>query len=123
MVRGVRGATTTCANTKEDIIKETQVLLSAMMSENGILSEDIASVLFTLTPDLDAEFPAFAARGIGFSDVPLICAAEIPVAGALPRCVRILIHWNTGKKASEIRHVYLNAATALRPDKATEKPQ
>ena len=117
MVRGVRGASTVAQNSKADIVQETKALLLAMMTENGILLEDIASILFTLTPDLDAEFPAFAAREMGFSEVPLICAAEIPVPGALAHCIRILIHWNTDKSGADIQHVYLKGATALRPDK------
>jgi chorismate mutase len=117
MVRGVRGASTVTQNSKEEILQETKALLSAMISENGIVLADIASILFTLTPDLNAEFPAVAARDMGFSDVPLICAAEIPVSGALAQCVRILIHWNTDKPGADIQHIYLKGATALRPDK------
>ncbi len=117
MVRGVRGASTVAQNSKADIVQETKFLLSTMITENRILLEDIASIIFTLTPDLDAEFPAFAARDMGFSDVPLMCAAEISVPGALAHCIRILIHWNTDKSGSDIQHVYLKGATALRPDK------
>jgi chorismate mutase len=117
MVRGVRGASTVDENSKAAIVEETRLLLSAMLSENSIALDDIASILFTLTPDLDAEFPAVAARELGFSDVPLICASEIPVPGALASCVRVLIHWNTDKKAADIHHVYLKKATSLRPDK------
>lgn len=117
MVRGVRGASTVSQNTKEDIVQETKGLLSAMVADNGIHPDDIASILFTLTPDLNAEFPAVAAREMGFSDVPLICAAEIPVSGALASCVRILIHWNTDKSAADIQHIYIKGAATLRPDK------
>jgi chorismate mutase len=117
MVRGVRGASTVSQNTKEDIVQETKGLLASMVSDNGINAEDIASILFTLTPDLNAEFPAVAAREMGFSDVPLICAAEIPVSGSLASCVRILIHWNTDKPATDIQHIYIKGAATLRPDK------
>jgi len=117
MVRGVRGASTVSQNTKEDIVQETKSLLTDMVADNGINADDIASILFTLTPDLNAEFPAVAARELGFSDVPLICAAEIPVPGALANCVRILIHWNTDKSAADIHHVYIKGAATLRPDK------
>lgn len=114
-VRGVRGATTVPANDRAPILTATRELLELMVGANGIAPEDVASVWFTVTPDLDAEFPAFAAREIGWTDVPLICGREIPVAGALERCIRVLLHWNTGRAQSEVRHVFLHGARALRP--------
>ncbi len=115
--RGVRGAITVDENTREAILAGTAELLGCMVSENGIRPEDVASVLFTVTPDLDAAFPAEAARRLGWNDVALMCAGEIPVPGALPRCIRVLIHWNTHKSPEEIRHVYLGEASRLRPDR------
>jgi len=118
--RGIRGATTVAANDRLEILARTRELLETMVRLNGLRSEDIASVWFTVTDDLDAEFPAFAARELGWSDVPLMCGREIPVAGALPRCIRVLITWNTAKGQSEIRHAFLHGARALRPDWAVE---
>lgn len=118
MVRGVRGATTVAQDQKSVILQETARLLRDMCAQNTIDPDDIASILFTMTPDLVSEFPAVAAREMGFSDVPLICAVELAVSDSLPRCIRILIHWNTDKSATDICHVYLNDAVTLRPDKA-----
>ncbi|HEY8649225.1 MAG TPA: chorismate mutase [Candidatus Limnocylindria bacterium] len=118
--RGIRGATTVAANDRLEILARTRELLETMVRLNGLRSEDIASVWFTVTDDLDAEFPAFAARELGWSDVPLMCGREIPVAGALPRCIRVLITWNTAKGQSEIRHAFLHGARALRPAWAVE---
>ena len=114
--RGVRGATTVTANTSEEILNETRRLLALMIRLNDIQSEDVASAIFTLTSDLNAEFPAMAARQLGWLDVPLICTHEIHVPGGLPRCIRILLNWNTDKTQSEIQHVYFRDATRLRPD-------
>jgi len=114
--RGIRGATTVEANTAEAILDATRELLSAMARANGLATEDIASAVFTVTADLDAAFPAQAARQLGWHQVPLLDALEIPVPGSLPRCVRVLIHWNTSRSQAEIRHVYLRGAAALRPD-------
>jgi len=113
----VRGATTVEGNTAEAILAGTLELLHRMIEENGIRPEDVASVLFTTTPDLDAAFPAAAARRLGWVDVALMCAQEMAVPGALPHCIRVLIHWNTEKSAEEIRHVYLREARSLRPDR------
>ena len=118
--RGIRGATTVAANDRLEILARTRELLETMVRLNGLRSEDIASVWFTVTDDLDAEFPAFAARELGWSDVPLMCGREIPVAGALPRCIRVLITWNTTKGQREIRHAFLHGARALRPAWAVE---
>lgn len=114
--RGIRGATTVEANTAEAILAATGELLAAMVEANGLAAEDIASAVFTVTADLDAAFPAQAARQLGWHQVPLLDALEIPVPGSLPRCVRVLLHWNTGRGQAEIRHVYLRGAAGLRPD-------
>ena len=113
LVRGVRGATTVEANTVEAILEATRELLDAMLKANDIDAEYIASALFTTTPDLNAEFPALAARDLG---VALMCAAEINKPGALQMCLRILLHVNTEKAARDIKHVYLRGAKQLRPD-------
>ncbi|MBC8871521.1 MAG: chorismate mutase [Planctomycetes bacterium] len=114
--RGVRGATTTDANTRDEILAATQQLLALMIRVNGIDSEDIASAFFTVTQDLNAEFPASAARQLGWTDVPLLCSYEIDVPGSLERCIRILANWNTSKGQSEIVHVYIKGAEKLRPE-------
>ncbi len=121
-VRGVRGATTVDANERERIVSATKELLGHIVRLNGIDPADVASVQFTVTPDLDAEFPAFAAREIGWTDVPLICGREIPVPGALPRCIRVLAHWNTDRAQRDVRHVFLHGARTLRPQWAVDLP-
>ncbi len=117
-VRGVRGATTCEANEPEKILEATAELLQALVSANEIDPLDLASAIFTVTPDLTAAFPAEAARQLGWHHVPLICMQEIAVPGSLPRCIRVLLHWNTRKRQDEIVHVYLRGAEALRPDLA-----
>jgi chorismate mutase len=112
----VRGATTVEENNREQILIATRQLLALMIRRNGMEAEDVASVFFTTTPDLNAEFPALAARQLGWLDVPLLCGHEMNVAGALPRCIRVLAHWNTTKPQSEIQHVYVRGAESLRPD-------
>jgi chorismate mutase len=116
--RGVRGATTADANTSDAILEATRQLLALMIRANDIHGEDVASAIFTTTPDLNAEFPALAARQLGWTDLALLCGHEIAVPGALPHCVRILIHWNTEKPARDIVHVYVKGAVNLRPDRA-----
>ena len=116
--RGVRGATTVPENSRDEILKATRELLALMIRRNGIQSEDVASAIFTTTTDLDAEFPALAARQLGWLDVALLCTHELDVPGSLRRCIRILLHWNTDKAASEIVHVYIRDAVALRPDRS-----
>jgi len=106
------------ANTREAILEETRKLLALMIRFNAIESIDVTSAIFTLTKDLDAEFPALAARQLGWLDVPLLCTNEISVTGGLPMCVRILIHWNTDRAQSDITHVYVNDAVRLRADKS-----
>ena len=114
--RGIRGATTVDTNTKEDILKATRELLQDMVKANDVRGEDVASILFTTTSDLNATFPAEAARELGLSQVPLLCGQEIDVPGSLPMCLRILILFNTKKTAEDIVHVYLKSAKKLRPD-------
>ena len=114
--RGVRGATTVEANTSDDILTATRQLLALMIRLNGIESADVASAIFTLTRDLDAQFPALAARQLGWLDVPLLCSYEIDVPGSLKRCVRVLVNWNTEKPQNAITHVYAKEAVKLRPD-------
>jgi chorismate mutase len=116
-IRGIRGATVVKANRQDCIVDATQELLQEILDVNSSLTtEDIASVLFTMTEDLTATYPALAARLIGWTQVPMMCAQEIPVPGGLPLCIRILVHWNTDMPQSAIRHVYLHGATKLRPD-------
>lgn len=117
--RGIRGATTIEADSRENIISATCVLLDAIFAANPDLkTSDIASAIFTTTEEIAAAYPALAARQIGWDFVPMICAREIPVPGSLPLCIRVLIHWNTGKEQSAIQHVYLRDAVTLRPDLA-----
>ena len=114
--RGVRGATTVTDNSRDAILAGTRQLLALMIRRNGIEADDVASALFSVTPDLDAEFPALAARQLGWWHVPLLCTLEIPVPQSLGRCVRILVNWNTDKPQSEIAHIYIREAIQLRPD-------
>jgi chorismate mutase len=121
--RGVRGATTVEANAADDIRERTLELLEVLVAGNGIRPEDLASATFTVTADLDAEFPALAVRSLpGWQDVPLLCAREIPVAGSLARCVRVLLHWNTDRQQREVRHAFLRGARSLRPAWAVRVP-
>ncbi len=116
-IRGVRGAITVDEDDPGLILLATRQLLEQMMKENaGMKTEDVASAFFTLTEDLSTAYPPLAARQIGWEAVPMICSREIPVPDGLPRVVRVLIHWNTDVPQSEIRHVYLRDAVALRPD-------
>ena len=116
LCRGVRGATTADANTREAILAATRQLLALMIRINGIEPEDVGSAIFSLTRDLDAEFPALAARQLGWLDVPLLCTYEVDVPGSLRRCVRVLMNWNTDKPQREVHHVYVKDAVKLRPD-------
>lgn len=120
--RGVRGATTVDANTSEAILHATRELLEQLVAANGIAVEDIASAFFTATPDLNACFPAQAARQLGWTEVALMGAQEMDVPGAVSMCLRVLIHWNTPKPQSAIQHVYLRGAVALRPDRQASTP-
>ena len=105
------------ANEAGAILARTEELLARMIAENGIRPEEVASALFTVTSDLDADFPAVAVRAHpGWEEVPLLCAREIPVPGSLGRCIRILLHWNTDRAARDVRHVFLRGARELRPN-------
>ncbi|MGH3342626.1 MAG: chorismate mutase [Carbonactinosporaceae bacterium] len=115
-VRAVRGAVQLEADDRDTLIASVSELLTEILDRNAITVDDLISVLFTATPDLRAEFPALAARKLGITDVPLLCAQEIEVAGAMPRIVRVLAHVETGRPRSEISHVYLGAAGSLRKD-------
>jgi chorismate mutase len=114
--RGIRGAITVEEDTADAIQVATRQLLARMVEANRVESVDVASAIFTVTPDLTAAFPARAARELGWQHVPLLDAQEVPVPGSLPRCVRVLILWNTDLSQQEIRHVYLRGAASLRPD-------
>ena len=116
MCRGVRGATTVQENTRDAILKATRQMLALMIRRNQIDAADISSAIFTVTRDVNAEFPALAARQLGWLGVPLLCGYEIDVPGSLPNCIRVLIHWNTDKTQEEIEHVYIHDAVRLRPD-------
>lgn len=119
-VRGLRGATTVTQDQRDDILSATRELLEAILLANPTLQgEAIASLIFTLTSDLVSTYPAEAARQIGWTEVPLLCAQEIPVPGSLAQCIRVLIHWNTDLPQSAIKAVYLHQATRLRPDLAS----
>ena len=115
-VRGVRGATTVGQNSKEEIIAATQELLEKILNLNQMELDDIASCFFTVTGDLNAEFPALAARNLGWKNTALLCAKEIEVPDSLSACIRVLIHWNSDKTQAEIKHVYLKDAVKLRQD-------
>ena len=115
--RGIRGATTVAEDEAETILQATRELLEAIVKENASMRpEDIGSAIFTVTEDLTATFPAQAARQMGWSMVPMMCAREIPVPGSLPKVIRVLVHWNTETPQSQIKHVYLRDAVKLRPD-------
>jgi len=114
--RGVRGAITIDRNAREDILAATRQLLALMIRTNGIEPRDVASAWFTTTPDVNAEFPALAARQLGWLDVPMLCGHEMAVPGSLPLCIRVMIMWNTDKRQQEIEHIYLREAERLRPD-------
>jgi chorismate mutase len=116
--RGIRGATTAEINTREAILEATHDMLERLIAENDLRQEDIASAIFSTTPDLNAEFPAVAARAIGWLDTALICTHEMAVPGSLERCIRVLVHWNTTRRANEIVHVYIRGARNLRPERA-----
>jgi chorismate mutase len=118
--RGIRGATTVDHNDREEILAATTELLRLMAIENDLHIEDIASVSFTVTDDLDAVFPAQAARHIGWNEVALLCMREIPVPNSLGKCIRVLLLVNTTRSASEMQHVYVRGAVSLRPEFESE---
>ncbi len=122
MCRGVRGAITVKNNDAEEILEATRELLYTMVVANNMSVDDIASIYLTTTTDLNATYPALAARQLGWFDLALMCGHEMAVPDGLPRCIRVLIHWNTTKTAQEIKHVYLREAKALRPDREDLPP-
>ncbi len=116
-VRGIRGATVVEHDQPEEVLAATRDLLSAILKANPSLNPaDLASAIFTVTADLCSAYPAQAARQLGWDDVPLMCGLEIPVPGSLPRCIRVLLHWNTDLPQAAVRHVYQGEAASLRPD-------
>ena len=120
MVRGIRGATTVPTNDREEILRAAAELLEQMVSLNEIDRDHVASIIFTTTMDLNAEFPAVAARELGWTDVALECLHEMNVPGSLQRCLRVLMHVNTSRAPGELVHVYLRGARVLRPDLAAK---
>jgi chorismate mutase len=122
-VRGIRGATTISNDNREAIMEATGELLETILHVNpGLEAQEIGSVIFTVTEDIQSAFPAQAARQLGWDMVPLLCTREIPVPSSLPFCIRVLVHWNTNKPQKEIQHVYLHEAQSLRPELARPKP-
>jgi chorismate mutase len=115
-VRAIRGAIQVDADTRDDVLEGSAELVAAVLERNGLSGDDVISILFTATPDLTAEFPAYAARLLGLTDVPLMCATEMAVPGAMPRVLRLLAHVDTEMARADVRHVYLRGAEALRSD-------
>lgn len=115
-VRAVRGAIQVDVDERDELLTATTELLLAVLKRNALSPDDLISVIFTVTPDLRSEFPAYAARQLGITDVPLLCAREIDVPGAMPRVLRLLAHVHTPLARSEVRHVYLRGAAGLRTD-------
>jgi chorismate mutase len=118
-VRGIRGATLLQADDPDEMAEAVTELVADMLDRNGLSADDLVSILFTATPDLHSAFPAAAARSLGLGDVPLICAQELDVTGALPRVVRVLAHVECDLPRSDVQHVYLRGAEVLRQDLAT----
>jgi len=116
LVRAIRGATTVENNNADEMLRETEKLLIDIVEKNRLKEEDIISIIFTVTNDLNATFPAIAARNLGWTSIALMCTNEINVPGSLEKCIRVLIHVNSDKNNNEIKHVYLNKAKVLRPD-------
>ena len=122
-LRGIRGATVACQDDPETVLAATRQLLEAILAANpGLVPADLASAWFTVTGDLCSVHPAQAARQMGWAEVPLMCALEIPVPGSLERCIRVLLHWNTPLPQSAIHHIYLGQAAELRPDLVNSQP-
>ena len=117
--RGVRGATTVSENSKDAILEATREMLYIIIRANQMHPDDVASAYFTTTADLNATYPALAARQLGWYEVALLCGHEMQVPGGLDRCIRVLIHWNTSRRSRDIVHVYLREAKTLRPDRKT----
>jgi chorismate mutase len=121
--RALRGATTVERNDEKLIIEATMELLTTLLEQNGLDHEEIISIIFTSTQDLNAAYPAVGARRLGLTHVPLMCATELPVLGSLPHCIRCLMHIHTVRPLHELRHVYLHEARSLRPDLTSHKEQ
>ena len=121
MIRGVRGAITVESNSADAIMSATQELLRAMIENNSIAEDDVASILFTATPELNAAYPATAARQMGWTRTALMGFQEADVKDGLPMCIRVLIHWNTDKVLDEIQHIFLRDAVKLRPDLTSDR--
>ena len=115
-LRALRGATTIEADTREQVMERTAVLIRTMLERNAVAKEQLVSLIFTATDDIRSEFPAAAARSLGISDVPLLCARELDVEGAVPLCIRVLMHLYTETAPADLRHVYLENAEPLRTD-------
>lgn len=113
---GLRGAITCDEDTKSEITTKTRRLVREMLERNDVDHDDLVSIVFTATDDLHAEFPATAARGLGLGDVPLLCARELAIEGAVPRCIRVLVHFQADRDRGDLHHVYLDGARALRDD-------
>ncbi len=118
-IRALRGATTVEADDPDQITERVMELMDALMERNGIVHDDVISVLFTATDDIHSIFPALPARKAGFGDVPLICARELDITGATPRCIRVMLHLTTERSRDELRHVYLHGAQGLNDDLPT----
>ncbi len=116
MVRAIRGAITVDSNDRQDILNATDELLRALIKENSIVKEDIISIIFSVTSDLNAVFPAVAARQMGLTDIAMMCTHEVDVPGSLRRCIRVMMHFNTEKSNAELKYIYLKDAKKLRPD-------
>jgi chorismate mutase len=119
-LRGIRGAADVSANTRQQIFARTQELLRAIVRANRIRPDDVAAAFFTLTPDLDADFPAYAARDLGWAHVPMMCASELAVPGGMKRVVRVMLLVNTSVPPRRVRHQYLGKTASLRPDLAAK---
>jgi chorismate mutase len=117
-VRAIRGAVQLDADDREHLLASVSELISAILESNRVDHDDLISMILTATPDLHSEFPALAARQLGIGDVPLICAQELDIAGAMPRVIRVMVHTETELSRAEVRHVYLRGAVALRRDLA-----
>ena len=117
ILRGLRGATTAAANTSDAILEATEELLSTLQTVNGFAPEDVESAIFTSSPDLTAEYPARAARRLGWTEVPLLGATEVAVPGGVSRCIRVLLHFYTSKRPGALKHTYLKGAANLRSDR------
>ncbi len=115
-IRGIRGATVVDADRPDLILHATRELLETIARENDLAADDVASIIFTMTPDLKTEYPARAARAMGWTQVALLGATEMEVPGGLPRCIRVLLHVNTNRPPSAIKHIYLHKSSTLRPD-------